>query len=79
VLAPTKVLPHALSLTPIPSSSSTGTQMSKKHGRTNVVESDDDSPLTENNSDVPAPSKHTNKCKAASTTTTSKRRCKSRK
>ncbi|KAG2079844.1 uncharacterized protein F5147DRAFT_784717 [Suillus discolor] len=41
---------------------------SKKRGRTNVMESDDESSLTENDSDVPAPSKRTRKGKGKATT-----------
>ncbi|KAG1794121.1 uncharacterized protein HD556DRAFT_1308193 [Suillus plorans] len=76
-------LPHTLPLAPIPPGSGTGTRTSKKRGRTNVMESDDESSLTENDSDVPAPSMHTKKGKGKATTTTtttnSKRKCKGRK
>ncbi|KAG2107476.1 uncharacterized protein F5147DRAFT_774303 [Suillus discolor] len=74
-------LPHTLPLAPVPSGSGTGTRTSKKRGRTNVMESDDESSLTENDSDVPAPSKRTRKGKgkATTTTTTSKRKHKGRK
>ncbi|KAG1810516.1 hypothetical protein EV424DRAFT_1542886 [Suillus variegatus] len=76
-------LSHTLPLAPVPSGSGTGTRMSKKCGRTNVMESDDESSLTENDSDVPAPSKRTKKGKGkattTTTTTTSKRKRKGQK
>ncbi|KAG1805027.1 uncharacterized protein HD556DRAFT_1437185 [Suillus plorans] len=75
-------LSHTLPLAPVPSGSGTGTRTSKKRGRTNVMESNDESSLTENDSDVPAPSKRTKKGKGkatTTTTTTSKRKRKGRK
>ncbi|KAG0695865.1 hypothetical protein DFH29DRAFT_879741 [Suillus ampliporus] len=56
-VTPRKQVPPA-TVAPIPSGSRTGTQTSKKCGRSNVVESDSEiSELTEEEPDAPAPSK----------------------